>query len=627
MILKNDLDKIKSYLTLFTKNIKDLDDINNITNDNLIEVFDVQDNVNKKVSLSKINNNYLANFYAKKSGDIFGGDVTFEENVIISNKRSSSNINMNVDGININGKDSHNNIYNINLNSNFSITKNNKGITITNDRINITENEDNSFLSANNLNVNNIDIKTINSNNVNNIINQIDNINYTSDGVPYIRVTNLDSKYKDIIFNNATTTNSGLLSKEDKLIIDKIPDKYLPLDNPTVAGALTTDRIDGEDGLDITTVNSITSASYSEGDNPEAWTTDGQTKPIGEANGLATLDENGKVPVSQLGNIDTQIVIVVSALPTVDIKTNKIYLVPNSAGKDDNVYSEYLYINNKWEKLGEYKAEVNLSSYAKLNANNVFTEGQTVKGLDFSGGTSKDGFAIYGEYNQFVGKVVHISGALTVNNNDVVASAITLNNSDTSITGLNIKNGGDSNLLFATDGSTYDISKSISTNKLVVNNKDNDVLCADGTTVTKDCITQDIELNTEDDTGKCCLFVTRLDGTITKSYIQDVATCTDNTKYCVVKKSDWDTLNTKLNNKVDSTNATFNSLNALSINGRTVGNNTMLMLSAQQLKLNNNIRLEGEDIIFDILQSNSVTRKSYKLDISKAIELGILVAQ
>lgn len=54
MILKNDLDKIKSYLTLFTKNIKDLDDIDSIKDDTLIEVFDVKDNKNKKASFTKL---------------------------------------------------------------------------------------------------------------------------------------------------------------------------------------------------------------------------------------------------------------------------------------------------------------------------------------------------------------------------------------------------------------------------------------------------------------------------------------------------------------------------------------------------------------------------------------------
>ena len=74
---------------------------------------------------------------------------------------------------------------------------------------------------------------------------------------------------------------------------------------------------------------------------------------------------DGKVPLSQLGNVDTQIVLVVDKLPTDDIKANKIYLVPNANGSEGNVYTEYVYFKDKWEKLGEYQPKIDLSLYAK----------------------------------------------------------------------------------------------------------------------------------------------------------------------------------------------------------------------------------------------------------------------
>lgn len=86
---------------------------------------------------------------------------------------------------------------------------------------------------------------------------------------------------------------------------------------------------------------------------------------LGENNGVATLDEKGFVPIGQLGNIDTTLFLIVEQLPNSDIKSNKVYLVPNKDGQDNNVYIEYCYINNVWEKLGEFKAEVDLSEYAK----------------------------------------------------------------------------------------------------------------------------------------------------------------------------------------------------------------------------------------------------------------------
>ena len=88
---------------------------------------------------------------------------------------------------------------------------------------------------------------------------------------------------------------------------------------------------------------------------------------VGKANGVASLDSNGSVPIEQLGNIDTTLFLIVRELPTTDIKANKIYLVPNEDGQGNNVYIEYLYVENVWEKLGEFKPEVNLSEYVKSN--------------------------------------------------------------------------------------------------------------------------------------------------------------------------------------------------------------------------------------------------------------------
>lgn len=86
---------------------------------------------------------------------------------------------------------------------------------------------------------------------------------------------------------------------------------------------------------------------------------------VGKANGVASLDSNGSVPIEQLGNIDTTLFLIVRELPTDDIKSNKIYLVPNEDGQGNNVYVEYLYVENVWEKVGEFKPEVDLSHIEK----------------------------------------------------------------------------------------------------------------------------------------------------------------------------------------------------------------------------------------------------------------------
>ena len=53
---------------------------------------------------------------------------------------------------------------------------------------------------------------------------------------------------------------------------------------------------------------------------------------------------------------------IVQQLPTENIKTDTIYMVPKSEPGTQNVYDEYMYINNAWEKIGD--TEIDLSDYA-----------------------------------------------------------------------------------------------------------------------------------------------------------------------------------------------------------------------------------------------------------------------
>ena len=97
----------------------------------------------------------------------------------------------------------------------------------------------------------------------------------------------------------------------------------------------------------------------------------------GVANGVATLDANGKVPVEQMpttktingasifgsGNLQLSASLykIVDTLPTTGIDTSKIYLVPASATTAKNNKTEYIYLGDpnkaydesKWEKLGD----------------------------------------------------------------------------------------------------------------------------------------------------------------------------------------------------------------------------------------------------------------------------------
>ena len=99
---------------------------------------------------------------------------------------------------------------------------------------------------------------------------------------------------------------------------------------------------------------------------------DGSVKGINSANGIAGLDANGYVPLAQLGNLDTTVAEVVTALPTTNIKKH-IYLIRDTSGVTQNQYEEYIYTGDtsatydasKWEKLGDFRATVDLADYAK----------------------------------------------------------------------------------------------------------------------------------------------------------------------------------------------------------------------------------------------------------------------
>lgn len=99
---------------------------------------------------------------------------------------------------------------------------------------------------------------------------------------------------------------------------------------------------------------------------------DGSVKTLNASNGIAGLDSKGNVPLSQLGNLDTTVAEVVTALPTTNIKKH-IYLIKDASGVTQNQYEEYIYTGDtsatydasKWEKLGDFRATVDLADYAK----------------------------------------------------------------------------------------------------------------------------------------------------------------------------------------------------------------------------------------------------------------------
>lgn len=63
-----------------------------------------------------------------------------------------------------------------------------------------------------------------------------------------------------------------------------------------------------------------------------------------------------------ISTIQTASFEVVDALPESDIKSNAIYLVPSNISGLNNIYDEYIYVNDKWELIGN--TNIDLSQYA-----------------------------------------------------------------------------------------------------------------------------------------------------------------------------------------------------------------------------------------------------------------------
>lgn len=89
---------------------------------------------------------------------------------------------------------------------------------------------------------------------------------------------------------------------------------------------------------------------------------------------------------SLISAIVTLNILVVQTLPTQDISTTTIYLVPKQTAETQDIYDEYIYVNNAWEHIGTTqidlsnyytKTEVNNLLSAKVSDNPTFTEAST----------------------------------------------------------------------------------------------------------------------------------------------------------------------------------------------------------------------------------------------------------
>lgn len=113
---------------------------------------------------------------------------------------------------------------------------------------------------------------------------------------------------------------------------------------------------------------------------------------------------------------------VVATLPSSGIDENTIYMVERTNSETNNVYDEYLYLNDNWEKIGS--TEVDLTDYLKktdLTFTNGLTESNGAVSWDLSdyiAAGSGSGAVIQGRVSGFginraTGQCSHAEGSMT----------------------------------------------------------------------------------------------------------------------------------------------------------------------------------------------------------------------
>lgn len=113
--------------------------------------------------------------------------------------------------------------------------------------------------------------------------------------------------------------------------------------------------------------------------------------------------------ISAITTLDIQ---VVQTLPTEDISTTTIYLVPKTTAETNDAYDEYIYVSNAWEHIGS--TEVDLTDYVKNTDYATSQKAGVIKCFNSDGLTTNKGTLItatktYEQYNSggnwmFIGK-------------------------------------------------------------------------------------------------------------------------------------------------------------------------------------------------------------------------------
>lgn len=197
------------------------------------------------------------------------------------------------------------------------------------------------------------------------------------------------------------TNTSGTLAKTanthavltENMVVNSLDSDETTLPLSAAQGKALDSKINNIDVSDDITnaINALTSDDIPE--LPQSKITDLSTNLAAKQDTLTAGTGIEITPENRINvTLDTTVFKVVSALPESPAAgdENKIFLVPAESTEEGNIYTEYVFVNGKWEEFGTYRSEVNLtpylktadaeSTYQKINDSTLATNAKTVVG-------------------------------------------------------------------------------------------------------------------------------------------------------------------------------------------------------------------------------------------------------
>lgn len=170
-------------------------------------------------------------------------------------------------------------------------------------------------------------------------------------------------KFRDETYVNDKTAIEKSIT-DNKAEIETWKTDVYDVDKATLEEAIEAAQASGDEsvkdvkvaGVSVVTDNVANITFESELVSSEGVATTSENAPTAKSVAEAIVELRGQVTSIPKFKIE-----VVPQLPTEEIKDSYIYLVANSLTADNEAYSEYIYVNNTWEKLGEIK--VDMSQY------------------------------------------------------------------------------------------------------------------------------------------------------------------------------------------------------------------------------------------------------------------------